>query len=76
MSLIELPKQTKATIDSVHINDSHRNILEAVGIAPHRSITKLTQLHAKGPVIVQAAHHSNFALGYDLAACINVTIEK
>ena len=76
MSLIELPEQTTATIAAIHADTSYLSLLDAIGITPQRTIIKLYRSYRKNPVVVYTAHHSNFALGYDLAASITVTLEN
>lgn len=76
MSLLELPLQTEATIQTIIAKHELQNRLHAIGILPQRTITKIQETGQSGPVIVCTAQHCTFALGHDLAATIHVTIKK
>lgn len=74
MQLTELAPNDLAIIEVIDTDDEKQSMLHAIGIYPTAHISRITKSFGMQPVIVCTAQNCHFAIGYELAAKITVSL--
>ena len=74
MLLTELAQHHHAIIEHINASIEEQLQLNAIGICPQARIQKIAQSYGTQPILVCTAQDSRFAIGYDLAAKIKVSL--
>jgi len=75
LTLSAMPAGRQGTIVEIHGGRGFIRRLDAMGIRPGMSITKISSMLMRGPVTVQAGS-TRLAIGYGIAGKILVTVKE